>query len=161
MKLASRVAMLLLLLACDPLTPCERAALVSPSLEIGVGEEVFSPLSEGDTLPLEYGSQGGQHVWIALRAHGLDPGNDAVVGRDRDPPQVLVSLLDGDGENRGEGTISWEAFDGDEESSEITGVQLFFFPADEDGVDPAYVLTAMVQDVCGNVLGHEMTVAVE
>lgn len=47
---------------------------VDPELVLGTGETEFLPL-EGEgphELDLAYGVQGGQHLWVALRATGLD-----------------------------------------------------------------------------------------
>ncbi|HJL20140.1 MAG TPA: hypothetical protein RMH99_31025 [Sandaracinaceae bacterium LLY-WYZ-13_1] len=69
----------LLGLACDPVDPAPDGgtggpdANVDPSLELGTGEGFFQPFEDGDTLDLVSGCQGSQHVWIALRAEGIDP----------------------------------------------------------------------------------------
>ncbi len=60
-----------------------------PTLEIGTGEQAFSPLSSGGgTLELVYGPQGGVHAVLALRARGLDD-TSPVVTR-------IVSEVDGE-----------------------------------------------------------------
>lgn len=41
-------------------------------LEVGTGRR-FTPLAEGATLRLQRGCQGGQHVFVSLRAWGLPP----------------------------------------------------------------------------------------
>ena len=48
------------------------------SIEIGTGVFEFEPLSDGDSVPIIKGGQGGGrnggfHVWHALRANGIDP----------------------------------------------------------------------------------------
>ena len=47
------------------------------SLTVGTGSNSslasFRPLSDGDDVYLVPGPQGGQHVWIGLRARGIDP----------------------------------------------------------------------------------------
>jgi len=40
-------------------------------LEAGTGAREFTPLAEGDTLRLQRGCQGGQHVFVSLRGWGL------------------------------------------------------------------------------------------
>lgn len=42
----------------------------APTLELGWGTDRFTPL--GGPLPVEYGPQGGQHLWLAFRSTGLD-----------------------------------------------------------------------------------------
>ncbi len=44
----------------------------------GDGDAVFVPITDGAVLAVERGSQGGQHVWAALRARGLDPGSEDI-----------------------------------------------------------------------------------
>jgi hypothetical protein len=59
-----------------------------PRLEIGTGEGTFSSFEEGATLELFCGTQGAQHVWIALRAQGIDPRGtilDLSLFQDADP----------------------------------------------------------------------------
>ncbi len=51
------------------------------TLEVwGTGPEggPFRPLTDGDVLPLVAGPQGGQHVWVQLRARNLCPNGPAV-----------------------------------------------------------------------------------
>lgn len=43
----------------------------APTLELGSGESRFVAVSPGDEVELVRGSQGGYHVWLSLRAHGL------------------------------------------------------------------------------------------
>lgn len=60
------------------------------SLEIrGTGPEggLFRPLTDGDVLPLVAGAQGGQHVWVQLRARNLCPNGPSV---------RIRALLEGD-----------------------------------------------------------------
>lgn len=57
----------------NPPTDAGRDAGPPPELEIGSGGIlVFEPVSDGDTVELARGCQGGQHVWISLRARHLD-----------------------------------------------------------------------------------------
>lgn len=63
-----------LLLSCDgPAPDADAGRPLDPSLSIGTGEGRFSSFEDNDTLDLLAGCQGAQHVWVALRATGLDP----------------------------------------------------------------------------------------
>jgi len=43
-------------------------------LEVGTGQQQqFIPLADGETLLLQRGCQGGQHIFVSLRAWGLPP----------------------------------------------------------------------------------------
>jgi hypothetical protein len=68
------LAALLLGVACGgPLPPPEQPA---PPLrvEVGTGRSgQFTPVAEGDTLRLQRGCQGSQHIFVSLRAWGLAP----------------------------------------------------------------------------------------
>lgn len=45
----------------------------TPTIEIGTGGIlVYEPVSDGDTMYLSRGCQGSQHLWISVRAWGLD-----------------------------------------------------------------------------------------
>lgn len=45
----------------------------APVVELGTGGiDVFEPIADGDTVELVHGCQGAQHVWIGVRAWGLD-----------------------------------------------------------------------------------------
>jgi hypothetical protein len=84
------VAVLLLIAGCAP---------VEPWIEVGSGDGGFASLDDGDVLRVENGSQGGRHVWVALRADGIDPGSqsdaDAMLLGDR--PLVDLRLEGPDG----------------------------------------------------------------
>ena len=60
--------LLLPLTACDP---CADADAAAASVELGGGENAFSPVADGDSMPAEFGNQGGEHVWAAVRTMGL------------------------------------------------------------------------------------------
>ncbi|MEC7519016.1 MAG: hypothetical protein VYE22_04075 [Myxococcota bacterium] len=60
-----------------------------PRLELGTGEGRFDTFEDGETLDLVSGCQGAQHVWVAMRAWGID----------RRGPIIDVELIrDSDGE---------------------------------------------------------------
>jgi hypothetical protein len=44
-----------------------------PLAEIGTGTSHFEPLEDRQSVPLIAGAQGGWHLWIAVRARGVDP----------------------------------------------------------------------------------------
>lgn len=63
-------------LGCDPGTADPDGGMVDanvePRLTLGAGEGRFSEFADNDTLPLVSGCQGSQHVWVALRAEGIE-----------------------------------------------------------------------------------------
>ncbi len=42
------------------------------TLELGTGTARFSPVADGDELPMIRGAQGGWHVWVSVRIEGMD-----------------------------------------------------------------------------------------
>lgn len=63
-------------LGCDPMPPDPDGGMqdanVEPRLTVGAGEGRFAEFADNDTLPLVSGCQGSQHVWVALRAEGIE-----------------------------------------------------------------------------------------
>lgn len=53
--------------------PVSDGAIFDGTLELGEGESAFRAITDGDTLLVARGCQGSQHVWMTLRARGLDP----------------------------------------------------------------------------------------
>jgi hypothetical protein len=43
----------------------------APTLEVGTGDDEFDPLGAGVKVPLNYGFQGGEHIWFAARVSGV------------------------------------------------------------------------------------------
>lgn len=164
MRPSGSLLLLLLLTACEEATVCERAAEFDPVLEPGVGEDAFAPLADGDVLTADFGNQGGQHVWLALRAEGVNPGVKNLLGGDRDAPRVDVLLLDAEGAVWGEGHSQATAFVGNEAASELTGLQLFldFYANDADlDLPEEFRLAVTLEDSCGTTLTVERRVGVE
>jgi hypothetical protein len=87
------VGIVMFLAGCDGMPNVDAgpsdAGYFDPLLEVGTGEGSFSSFEDGDTLRLFCGTQGLQHVWIALRAWGIDP---------RGPIQEMELRRDVDGE---------------------------------------------------------------
>lgn len=56
---------------------CASSAAIEPaeaSLEVGTGTARFVPLADGDEVAMVRGAQGGWHLWVSVRAEGLDTG---------------------------------------------------------------------------------------
>ena len=62
-----RCAVLLIVAACaEPVAG-------PPELSLGVGLDVFVPVTDGDSVPIETGTQGGTVVFGGVSAKNLDP----------------------------------------------------------------------------------------
>ncbi|MFO0591277.1 MAG: hypothetical protein U0441_27265 [Polyangiaceae bacterium] len=88
------LAMPALLVGCDPGDPVwdmpcsERPA---QAVEIGTGGEEFVA-ADAAPIPIQYGSQGGQHIWVSLRLRGFGPTVAASFGiRDALDPSRIYS----------------------------------------------------------------------
>lgn len=57
--------------AVDYADECRPEGAGEPTLAVGQGIDHFEPLAEGGLLVMHAGSQGGFHVWVALRARDL------------------------------------------------------------------------------------------
>ncbi len=81
-----RALLMLTLAACTPSEPqvdptpdaSEPDSGEAPTVEIGTGQDDFVPLTEGELVPLNQGTQGGgrflgYHIWSAVRAKGFEP----------------------------------------------------------------------------------------
>jgi hypothetical protein len=50
---------------------CKTPSSGDPAVVLGQGESAFAPLENSEVVPIEAGTQGGHHVWLALRVTGL------------------------------------------------------------------------------------------
>jgi hypothetical protein len=78
----------LLLTACPGPPPelCTGSANGTFAFELGTGgSDAFEPLTEGSELPMHFGPQGGQHVFVALRSTEVAPGLAEMRVRFTDP----------------------------------------------------------------------------
>ncbi len=57
------------------------------TLELGSGEWQFEAIDDGTEVDMIHGAQGGIHVWVSMRATGLDP--------DRVHMELVTEKLDG------------------------------------------------------------------
>lgn len=148
-------------LGCGGREPCELAAEVEPSLELGSGESSFTRLSDGQVMHQEYGPQGGSHLWVALRVEGLVPGQRRLF-QDKDAPTVELTLTStADDQVWGSAIMDWSAFRGDEAESELHGAQLMLSWGIEDVIEAPFTLWGQVEDVCGTLVDAEVDVEVK
>ena len=75
---------------------CEALAEIDPVVELGIGRDAFQPLETGDEVPWEFGMQGGQHVWGALRTRGLHGGRQQQLGINFRPLIDFFLTVDGE-----------------------------------------------------------------
>jgi hypothetical protein len=57
--------------ASAPPDICRPAQHGAPDVEVGTGQTDYTPLTDGQTLQMELGPQGGHHIWIATRMKNL------------------------------------------------------------------------------------------
>lgn len=58
-------------LASTALAGCSHDGPAELQLQLGTGVDAFEPLSDGAEVPLVMGTQGGWHMWVAVRAQGV------------------------------------------------------------------------------------------
>jgi hypothetical protein len=163
----------LTLAACNPTSEkeCLEAAAVEGTLAVGVGEQTFAAVADGDTVPLVWGSQGGQMVLGALRVTGIVQG--AAIFGDADNPLVDFQLLDAEGGLLGGYTgVSRHFVRGADDVLTLVGETVVlggYFPdtgtvGDTGGSDPLagdVTLFARIVDACGRELTASRTVRLE
>jgi hypothetical protein len=66
------------LTGCADPSNCSALDPADARLELGEGQDHFSPLDPGTTMEVERGNQGGQHIWVAVRAEGIAPGSETL-----------------------------------------------------------------------------------
>jgi hypothetical protein len=155
------------LAGCEVMEPCEEAATVDePLLAIGIGEKVFErAVEEGDALPLESGSQGGRHVFLAVRTSGFAPGRRMFLSTDEDIPTFHVVWTDSVGTMYGEQWIAERAMEGDPIEAELALGRVFVPDVWGSGYDYGYtppsdvVLAVDAEDACGTALSSEVAVS--
>lgn len=147
---------------CDGLTPCEEAALVdAPTLEIGMGEDGFAgPLADGDTVSVDYGSQGGQHLWLAVHTTGFAPGEKRGLLRpDALVPAFFATLYAADGTELATQAWQYEAMEGTASDASIA-LGEFVVTGVTSGQGP-YLLAVEGEDACGNTLAGDVSIEIE
>ncbi|MEQ1569849.1 MAG: hypothetical protein ABMA64_29710 [Myxococcota bacterium] len=150
---------------CDELTDCEQAARVDePELVVGWGEDTFErALEEGESVQVVSGSQGGQHVWLAVSTRGLAPGNRGpLLFSDKEVPTFLAEAIGAD-----DGVVyasqGWNYFAMDGEPDQATLALGSFVVSDLDraAYDQELVLRVTGSDVCGNEVVGEVAITLE
>lgn len=82
----------LALLGCEPQ---QAAPDVDPAVLLGTGEWSWEPLSDGDSLSVIQGPQGGHHLLGSVRLVGLEPGDPEDLSSANNPTTTFSVILDG------------------------------------------------------------------
>lgn len=150
----------LALVACDPTSPsaCEAAGEIDGTLAIGIGDERFEPVSDGDTIDLVFGSQGGLMVLGALEVTGIVQG--AALFGDKDNPLLDFQLFDVNDYLIGGYTGASRHFvPGADDVLTLVGETVVLDSWDSEAVEGSEVtLSARILDACGRELTAERTV---
>ena len=70
---AAGVVTLMMAVSLPTAQGCGAAPEPQATVEIGTGESQFETLADQQQVTMVHGVQGGYHVWMALKAQGLDP----------------------------------------------------------------------------------------
>jgi hypothetical protein len=78
------------LLGCGgPTTPAVMTAPGPTALALGIGQDAYMSLTDGQPAQVVHGPQGGYHIVVALQAHGIWPGTPGIAGSPDDPVTTL------------------------------------------------------------------------
>ncbi len=98
----------------DPVWDMPCSSRPKQEVQVGTGEVEFLPPDKG-SIPIQNGSQGGQHIWMAMRLHGFGPEASMHFGiYDAAEPEILYS-----------GPLSQHAmleYNAEAEASEVKGL---------------------------------------
>jgi hypothetical protein len=50
---------------------CKPVPTIAPVVQVGTGQTDYLPVTSGQTVQMEQGSQGGHHIWVAVRQEGV------------------------------------------------------------------------------------------
>lgn len=118
----------------------------TPTLELGVGRNSWGPMPV--VLQAESGSQGGQHVWLAFHATGLDLSSTSIVwitGEANGAP--LIDQM---------ARLAWTCKPNG--VAEVFGLQV---PLPTDAIEQYLALEVQVTDVSGRVVETSATVLID
>jgi len=125
------------------------AAPITSSLELGTGDVVFEPMTDG-TLSLIWGIQGGHHFNVSLRAFGIAPGNPEVRTDLDNPRTVFRALLDGVPIDDGMASYGHAFLPGDVEGAyDLLGHRLIIGVPCAEVADATVTIEATVEDSAG------------
>lgn len=146
---------LLTLSACESLPPECREVEGEPTAEIGQGQTAFEPLSDGESVPVDFGNQGLFHTYGTMRVSGIYPGTD-VIGELS--PTLTFTVDSDDGVVQGGiDALLWILTPvGDMWGS--VGELLVLNTTAEDADGRAATLRLELSDVCGNVVTDSRSV---
>jgi len=125
-----------------------------PTLELGIGEGLYSSFEDNDTLGMVSGCQGLQHVWVAMRATNIDPRGTLIdVGIRRASDDVMVSQVF-------RVRLSMQPVPGNDGLYELYGLTIIV-PEPDEALGEDLMLTATVTDRDGVEIFDERPIRVE
>ena len=131
--------------AVDYVDECRPEGAGEPEVVIGQGIDEFEPLAPGGSMVMYSGSQGGFHVWVALRAHDLH--------REGSTTSVEIHRAD-TGEELCTAKIPWDFHPSGDGACDLAGIQCVV-SFDVKGASllngEAAIISAKVVDLLGNV----------
>lgn len=134
---------------CDSVTVrCAALAQTPPAVQLGKGPDRWQPLANHDTLPVDFGPQGGWHTYGSLRTSGLYGGTGRFDGTSP-TLTLIVNALDGTFTG-GYRDIARPLRSGPDDTYELLHDPLILTITDAAQADGARArLEAIVSDVCG------------
>ncbi len=156
----------------DIVETCKKAAKHSASLSVGFGEDQFNLIEDDTVITPATAGQGGHHIWTAIKATGLNPGQGSMVsdtgnqteggfsrniavGNDPVLLTVEVSFPETDLQAY---RLAYDTFlDGDTEDSSLSGITALvnawtIVAHFEDQESAPAELFVSIKDACGTVV---------
>lgn len=143
----------------EPTEPCPET-LPPVTVLVGTGDTAYGALAEGDPLLFHLGPQGGYHVFGALLATGIDPGDPTDPYGPASPVVAFSLRVDGDVVAEVSGLP--RAFDEVADGFEVAGQLVVFDVADPPSLDgAAATFSGGVEDRCGQTAQAEVGVVLD
>jgi len=131
-----------------------------PSLEIGTGTRIFTPLANDGTIFVVLGPQGGFHLNGSLRAHNLEAG-DAEDLSNPNNPTITFEVFKGNTRIDAMASTYTQGLKMTQEGAEMVGRQIILAITSDselDGVMVRFVVT--VRDITGISVRDERSLLV-
>jgi len=168
---------------------CNEAAAVEATVQLGAWDDnSFNSFEEGEVIAPAWGPQGGQHIWAAVLASGINPGDGEMVSesgglldflfpqpagggfttvaKGHDPVSLTFSMRYED-DLLAETQVDFDAFlEGDVEQSVSTAQTVFVDAWEIASVYPDHdfvegVMHVELLDACGTKVEDERSILIE
>lgn len=154
--------LILLALACGDGGGDTAGSPLDPAIELGTGTQFFEPLTDGGTVLIVRGPQGGYHFDGSMQVQGIDPGNVDDLGDPSNPKTTFTVTDAGNQVAYVEYVQGIRTVAGEKWIYEMIGRRVFLDIVDDAELDGhEVVMTVEVTDSTGLVLSDSKTLMAE